>query len=306
MHIQKVLFIGFGSIAKKHAKALRSLFPKIQLDALRSSTNASSIEGITNLFDGDTVPYSTYDFVIISNPSYLHAATILEISKQTKAFFIEKPAFLTIEEGNKVVDAIGIKLNYVACNLRFLDCLKQIKTLLEQGSIHPSQVLFNAWSYLPDWRPSQDYRDSYSASESQGGGVLYDLIHEPDYIYWLFGEPIESFIFEGKYSDLEIDAADSAIINLNYPTYIVSGSLSFASRITKRNLQIIAAEGLFEVDLLQNTITHNGICIYKSAQRIIDTYQKQMEHFVECLQKDVMPLNDAAQALTVSRFMQFK
>ncbi len=306
MHIQKVLFIGFGSIANKHAKALRSLFPEIQLDALRSSINASSIEGITNLFDRDTIPYSTYDFVIISNPSYLHADTILEISKQAKAFFIEKPAFLTIEEGKKVVEAIGSKLNYVACNLRFLDCLKQIKTLLEQGSIHPSQVLFNAWSYLPDWRPSQDYRQSYSATESKGGGVLYDLIHEPDYIYWLFGEPTDSFIHAGKYSDLAINSSDTAILNFSYPSYYISGSLSYASRITKRNLQIIAAEGLFEVDLLQNTITHNGICIYKSAQRIIDTYQKQMEHFVACLQKDVMPINDVVQALAVSRFMQFK
>jgi hypothetical protein len=31
-----------------------------------------------------------------------------------------------------------------------------------------------------------------------------------------------------------------------------------------------------------------------------------MEQFVECLQKDVLPLNDVVQALAVSRFMQFK
>ncbi len=37
-----------------------------------------------------------------------------------------------------------------------------------------------AQSWLPDWRPDRDYRESYSARLDEGG-VLRDLVHEIDY-----------------------------------------------------------------------------------------------------------------------------
>ncbi len=43
-------------------------------------------------------------------------------------------------------------------------------------------------SYLPDWRPGNNYKKSVSAKKDLGGGVLLELSHELDYIRWIFGE----------------------------------------------------------------------------------------------------------------------
>ena len=66
-------------------------------------------------------------------------------------------------------------------------------------------------SYLPDWRPGQDYRKTYSAHKDLGGGVSIDLIHEWDYLTYLFGWPKKVHSFIGKKSNLEIDSDDYAI-----------------------------------------------------------------------------------------------
>ncbi len=50
-----------------------------------------------------------------------------------------------------------------------------------------------------------------------GGGVSIDLIHELDYLCYLFGLPQRVRLEKGKYSSLEIDSDDLALYQLAYP-----------------------------------------------------------------------------------------
>ncbi|WP_298654045.1 Gfo/Idh/MocA family oxidoreductase, partial [uncultured Proteiniphilum sp.] len=60
----------------------------------------------------------------------------------------------------------------------------------------------------PDWRPNTDYKKSYSAKKEEGGGVSIDLIHEWDYLIYLFGFPQEVYNLQGKFSHLDINSED--------------------------------------------------------------------------------------------------
>ena len=70
-------------------------------------------------------------------------------------------------------------------------------------------------SYLPDWRPSVDYRDTYSARRSLGGGVLRDAIHELDLLVWILGWPIDvvgGWIGRGRRPEIDVEDTVRAVL----------------------------------------------------------------------------------------------
>jgi len=107
---------------------------------------------------------------------------------------------------------------------------------------------------LPDWRPWQDYSQSYSAKKELGGGVVLDLIHELDYSYWLFGEFYELKSFTGKVSNLKIETNDKwfnkAIL---YNGQQSSGILNLVAK-PLHNLQAYGQYPIYNTD--SKTITY--------------------------------------------------
>ena len=193
----KVLIIGLGSIALKHIKALQELYPSVVIYALRRKGEPSKeIKGVIEVFDISEIKVDTLSFILISNPTAVHYETIKEVMVYKKPLFIEKPLFETLSnEANDLVMEIerqGIP-TYVACNLRFLESIAKIRELLVGKRVNEVNVYCG--SYLPDWRPNIDFRKVYSANKEMGGGVHIDLIHELDYVYWLFGAPIHTQSF---------------------------------------------------------------------------------------------------------------
>ena len=74
-------------------------------------------------------------------------------------------------------------------------------------------------------------------------GVSIDLIHEWDYLTWLFGFPDEVCNFRGKYSDLEIDSDDHSVYIAKYPDKQISLSLDYFGRIERREIELSTPTG---------------------------------------------------------------
>lgn len=298
----RVLILGLGSIAKKHIKALREI-TEIELYALRSTKDSKDWEDVQSLFSIDEIDNFEFDFFIISNPTANHAQAIEKLLKHRKPLFIEKPLFDKRNPFNdKLVGKINAEKipNYVACNLRFLDCLQEMKRIVSKSRIN--EVNIYCGSYLPDWRPDSDFRESYSANEKMGGGVHIDLIHELDYLYWFFGAPQESRATFRRKSHLEIKAVDYANYLLDYQYFCASVILNYYRRDPKRTFEIITSQSTFLVDLLENTIYEDGKEIYSSNQRIAETYLYQMKFFLKNVlsrseNSDFNTVNDAYKIL---------
>lgn len=280
-----ILIIGLGSIARKHIAALRELVPDASIFALRSSKSANEIDGVVNLY-GMEENDVRFDFAIISNPTSMHAETIEELLDLRIPIFIEKPVFgnLGHEELIDKVNSLGI-LNYVACNLRFLE---SVQFLHDYINTHPerrvNEVNVYCGSYLPDWRPGTDYRKCYSAIPELGGGVNIDLIHDIDYIYWIFGRPEESIKICRNVSSLGIRAVDYANYVLLYPGFTASIVLNYYRRDYKRTIEVIFDDGTWLVDLKQNIITDaDGTIIFKGLNTPLDTYKSQMAYFLDLI-----------------------
>lgn len=297
----KVLIIGLGSIAKKHIDAIRKLDEFAEIFALRSSFKSKSdILGITDIYSLNDLKISDLDFIIISNPTSEHYSTIKKLTEFKTPLFIEKPLFSEItEETQCLVDQIESKSikTYVACNLRFLECLQQLKEIIKGKVVNEVNVYCG--SYLPDWRPGVDFRTVYSANKEMGGGVHIDLIHELDYVYWLFGTPLRTQTFFSSKSSLDITAIDYANYLWVYDEFSASIILNYYRKDSKRTIEIVTEEGTYHVDLLKNSIELNGDLIFISDNKIIDTYTKQIVFFVENVVKKGEKFNTIAEANTI-------
>lgn len=280
----RVLIVGLGSIAKKHINALFDIDKNIEVFALRSNVNASIIENVTNIFEPNHEV--KFDFAIISTPTFKHHENIEQLLQFEIPLFIEKPLFSDIKEKENLLNKIKeSKIStYVACNLRFLGCINYVKNEII-GKQKINEVNSYCGSFLPDWRPGIDYKENYSSKKEMGGGVHLDLIHEIDYIYWLFGKPLEVRGVFTSNSSIDISAFDYANYCLVYKDFNASVILNYYRKIPKRKLEFLTDKDVFEVDLLQNKIHKNGKEIYHNNQKMIDTYQLQLDFFM----REVLP-----------------
>lgn len=304
----KIGMIGLGSIGKRHLvnidKVLSNKGIEYSIDLIRRKDSKDLDDSLLHIISNEYVDYESipddYDVLFISNPTHLHFETIKRFCHKTKNMFIEKPIFdkTTINLSSLSLNTKGIY--YVACPLRYSEGIQYVKNMVDVDSIHGARVICS--SYLPDWRPEIDYRESYSAHMDQGGGVSIDLIHEWDYMIYLFGRPRKVLSFQGKFSQLEIDSEDLSIYIAEYEKMLVEIHLDYFGRKPIRELQLFTTEETIVVDLIKSEIRflNEGKVIQFSEDR--NSYQlKEIANFFDILEGKVNNENDIYMALATLR-----
>lgn len=256
-----IAFVGMGSIGKRHINNVCDLISMqgdtYTIDLYRSSMNRALPEEITkkvhhHYFCSEPVQRD-YDMVFITNPTSMHFETALKYRNHTKALFIEKPVFSTGEVPIEQVKKLDEIISYVACPLRYNPVLQYVKNNLNLGKVFSVRAMSS--SYLPDWRPGQDYRQTYSAHSDLGGGVDIDLIHEWDYLSWIFGMPEQCRALIGRISNLEIDSNDIALYVAQNNRMTFELHLDYFGRMPQRTLEIFTQDDTIRCDILAGTIS---------------------------------------------------
>lgn len=281
----KVVFFGLGSIGKKHARIIMDKY-NFELNAYRTGKGQEKNDlKINEIYSLDDVFSINPDVAFITNPTCLHAETALKCAKRNINLFIEKPISHSLENIDVLENEIKKRklFTYVAYNMRFHPVIENLKKMISNKE-NPVNFEVKCSSYLPDWRPNQDYSKSYSAKKEQGGGVILDLSHEFDYISWLFGdiEKIEGHF--DKVSNLKIDSEDVLDAQIKCSSDIEGKlHLDYFSRDEERKIQIYYDNEYLEGDLIKNTIKvvdkDDKEKINKYQNTTNETYNKQIDYF---------------------------
>ena len=186
--------------------------------------------------------------VVVANPTSLHIDYALAAARAGCHLLIEKPlshAPRGIDELRKEVTNQGLAA-MVGYQYRFHPSLRQVKSWLLERAIGEIVSANVTWGeYLPDWQPWRDYRTSYSARASLGGGVLLTLSHPIDYLRWLLGEVVSVSAMTAMRSGLNIDVEDTALVHLEFGNgAMASLSLNYVQRPTQHNFTIVGREGV--------------------------------------------------------------
>ena len=106
----------------------------------------------------------------------------------------------------------------------------------------------------------ENYTETYMARRDQGGGVVMNqLIHELDYLQWIFGKPGSVYAVSGKNSALPIDVEDycDAIFRVQSAdgVFPVTVHADFFQCPPVRRCKVVFEKGWACADLLTATYT---------------------------------------------------
>ena len=246
---------------------------------------------------------------IIATPASMHLEQARELAQAGIHLLVEKPLSHKIEiidqlitdvHKSEVIGMVGYVLRYDPAAMRF-------KEFFDNTGIigKPLHARVECGSYLPDWRPYQDYRTSVSARSELGGGVLLELSHELDYIRWFFGEMNSVCASIQNSGTLDIDVEDSVDMVFNSKLgFNISVHLDFNSRINRRRCCVHCTEGDLIWDVISKKVVWrpaNGpeeVINFDHDQDKI--YREQLKHFFDCIeqnQKPIVSIEDGIAAL---------
>lgn len=217
--MMKFLIAGLGSIGRRHLRNLRALGEE---DILLFRTHHATLPdddlaGLPTFTDLGEALAEKPDAAIICNPSAAHLGVALPAAAAGCHLMIEKPVSHKLEGLPELRQELALhhKQALVGFHFRHHPVLQQVKSILASSQLGlPLSAQAHWGEYLPDWHPWEDYRLSYAAQPSLGGGVVLTLSHPLDYLRWLLGETQVLSATTAHISDLEIEVEDSAEITL--------------------------------------------------------------------------------------------
>jgi glutamate-1-semialdehyde aminotransferase/spore coat polysaccharide biosynthesis protein SpsF (cytidylyltransferase family)/predicted dehydrogenase len=313
----RALVVGCGSIGRRHARNLASLgiqqlgFCDTSPEALKQCRD--EVKGETFSDYGEALQKFKPDIALICTPPVYHVEEAMAALEARAHVFIEKP--LSHESsGIQVLIAEARRCDrnvQIGYNMRFHPGLQILKEIVDSGKI--GRVLWlsvEAGQYLPDWRPWQHYRESYSARHELGGGIILDGSHELDYICWLLGRPTEVTCRAEHLSSLDVDVEDSAWIYLSFPERRRAElHLDFVQRAYTRTCKVVGETGTALWDFNVQEVrwysaersSWNSIPFVFEAN---DMYVAEMVHFLKSLGSGTGPMVDLEQSRDVIRVVE--
>ena len=311
----KALVVGGGSIGTRHLNNLKALgvnaLAVVEPDQSRRDTlvRDNAVIGFESLEQG--LEWSP-EFAVIATPSNLHVSQSLATAKQGCHLFIEKPLSHTADGLDKLSEEVKKRnlISLVGCNMRFHPGPMKVKELIARGGIgRPLFARIHTGSYLPEWRPEQDYTHSYSARSALGGGCILDCIHEIDLARWYLGKVQGVFCAAGHLSSLKIETEDVAILILEHSGGCLSEvHLDYVQRTYERGCQVVGEQGSIFWNFSEGSVRW-----YNAAEKswhdfpqtedwqINQMYLDEMKHFLESCGKGTSTIFPISEAIEVTR-----
>ncbi|WP_311172593.1 Gfo/Idh/MocA family protein [Halobellus ordinarius] len=319
---ETALVVGGGSIGRRHTRNLQRLGIKVAVvdpvaevrTELATELGVKTFAELSNGLDSENP-----DIAVVCTPNRFHIHIAAEAARAGCHLFIEKPLSDRMD-GVAELEAVVSEqdlISLVGCNLRFHPEIKKIHKLLQNDVIGPIVAArIEVGSYLPDWFPDTDYRESYSARKDLGGGVILDCIHEINYARWFFDEFHTVSAMAGQQSQLEIETNDVAgILAKTSKGTICEFHLDYVQREYSRSCHIIGEEGTIRWSWSDEQVEWyvSKEDTWYSFDRpgdwtMNDMYVDEMEHFLSSVQtgeETICPIscgwNDLAVALAARK-----
>lgn len=254
------------------------------------------------------VEAAAFDAVIITLPTHLHKDYTIKAAAAGKHVICEKPIAPTLEDASEMMETCkrnGVKL-FVGHVVRFFPNYADIQRQVAAGAIGDAGVAHTKRS-----GPFPGAARSWYADPTKSGGVVMDLmIHDIDFVRWIFGEVVSVYAFNRRTENL-----DHALVTLSFEGGKIAnleslwgypGDFHTSIEIAGRRGVIrnhSGDNGSFRLNKAASNREHRqAVAVPKSPSRH-DPYYFEMAHFLDCIREEKEPLvsaTDAYKALEIA------
>jgi predicted dehydrogenase len=305
----RVCLVGAGRVAQVHANSLVNHLTRATLVAIvdpvaeaRQATadrfgipqRCASLEEALDRLD--------FDAVVITTPTYTHAALAVAAAQASKHVFLEKPMALTLVECDAILQAteasgVHLQLGFMR---RFDPEFAAAADRIQAGEIG-RPMLIKSLTHGPGLPPpwAQDITTS-------NGNLAEVNSHDWDCVRWLMGSDytrVYAEVANFKGAARGVSAAgfyDNALVNLKF----ASGGLGSISSICPcdygydARVEVVGEKGILQIGSLQaqalvaGTDRDQGLRapVFRTwPQRFAWAYLRELEHFIACIRDGTPP-----------------
>lgn len=257
-----ILIIGAGSIGERHIRNLH-LLGYTNLIVYRQRNLP-----FRDINTASPTVYTDWEYVIRAKPkiAFICTVTHLHLSFTTKCIemgmhvLVEKPLSHTCEGLEKLGEILLQQNRYlhVGYMMRFHPLVQRIKNIIDSQQYGQVISIQSKWAeYLPDWHPWENYRESYAAKKTLGGGVALTLSHDIDQVCFLLGALPQTWHKTNNYKNkLDIDVEATTDILLSFESGTTANiHLSYAEKTKERFLKVVFDNATVEFNFFSSTLT---------------------------------------------------
>jgi myo-inositol 2-dehydrogenase/D-chiro-inositol 1-dehydrogenase/scyllo-inositol 2-dehydrogenase (NAD+) len=305
-----VCLVGAGRVAKVHANSLVNHVPDGELEAivdpdldtLNATSDQYSVEKRFTSLE-DALGGADFEAVVITTPTFTHADLAVTAAQSKKHILLEKPMALNLEECDGIINVtkdngVLLQLGFMRrFDPEFVAAYKRIASG-EIGTPMMVKSLTHGPGLPPPW--ARDLKTS-------NGNLAEVNSHDWDCVRWLMNSNyervhVEVANFKGKERGVEVENYyDNSLVNIKFE----SGGLGSISCVCPcdygydARVEIIGTKGIMQIGELKGqaivvcTDRDQGLItpIYRTwPQRFEWGYIREMEHFIDCIQKDSQPI----------------
>ena len=305
----RICLVGAGRAAKVHANSLIHHTPGGELVAIVDSS-PEALQATADLYGLDkryvslesALDAADFDAVVITTPTFTHAALAIQAAQAGKHVFLEKPMALSLEECDAIITAanangVVLQLGFMR---RFDPEFAAAAERINAGEIG-QPMMIKSLTHGPGLPPA------WARDLKTSNGMLAEVnSHDWDTVRWLMGSDYERVYvevanFKGSSHGVATENFyDNVLVNIRF----FNGGLGNISGVCPcsygydARVEIIGEKGIMQIGELKGqavvicTDRDQGLItpIYRTwPQRFQWGYIHEMEHFIECIQTGKQP-----------------
>lgn len=312
------LIIGHGSIGKRHFSNIKALYPDSLVIILHSNAKFALIEDKNTIQLTDLTKALSHSPTVafICTPASVHLQHAKKLVEEGIPLLIEKPVASSFEEAKNFqhfLKSYPQAKILIAYNFRFSSTARLLKDYIQKdffGKIYSCHIEMGY--YLPYWRPQTPYQESVSSKKNLGGGVLLELSHAIDLMYWFFDTPQSVQAQVRKISDLDMDVNDFVHATFeNFPNrghLLTTLQIDMLQKSASRFIKLNTDHGVVLWDIVKNTLEIKDKYQIKSLSEVSEDwnhmYVEELNHFIRLSKGEDRSLVSFKDGLNVMKIIE--